>query len=48
MTDPAAVKSYIRFFIQHIYRKQTGLTPEEAHVISLLGSGDDDAVLKDS
>ena len=33
--------------MQVIYRKQTGLTPEEEHVISFLGSGNDDAVLEE-
>ena len=33
LTDPAAVRKYMQFFMQEIYRKQQGLTPEE-YVIS--------------
>ena len=35
LTDPAAVR---RYFMQEIYNKQDGLTPEEEHVISFLES----------
>ena len=34
-------------FMQEIYKKQHGLTPEEEHVISFLGSDNDDAVLEE-
>ena len=34
LTDPAAMRKYMQFFMQDIYRKQTGLTPEEKHVIA--------------
>ena len=45
-TDPAAVRKYMQLFMQEIYRKQNGLTPEEEHFISFLGS-DNDAVLEE-
>ena len=47
LTDPAAVRKYMQFFMQEIYRKQQGLTPEKEHVISFLGSDNDDAVLEE-
>ena len=37
----------MQFFMQEIYRKQQGLTPEEEHVISFLGSDNDDVVLEE-
>ena len=45
LTDPAAVRKYMQYFMQEIYKKQQGLTPEEEHVISFLRSDNDDAVL---
>ena len=47
LTDPAAVRKYMQFFMQEIYSKQQGLSPEEEHVISFLGSGNDDKVLEE-
>ena len=47
LIDPAAVRKYMQYFMQEIYKKQHGLTPEEEHVISFLGSDNDDAVLEE-
>jgi hypothetical protein len=47
LTDSEAVRKYMQYFMQEIYRKQPGLTPEEEHLISFLGSGNDDAVLEE-
>ena len=33
--------------MQDIYRKQTGITPEEEHAVSFPSSSNDDAVLKE-
>ena len=35
----------MRYFMQDIYNKQEGLTPEEEHVISFLGRDEDHRVL---
>ena len=37
----------MQLFMQEIYRKQNGLIPEKEHMVSFLGSGNDDAVLKE-
>ena len=42
-----SVRKYMQYFMQEIYKKQHGLTPEEEHVISFLGSDNDDAVLEE-
>ena len=47
LTDPAAVRRYMRYFMQVIYNKQEGLTPEEEHVISFLGRDEDHKVLEE-
>merc|ERR1711940_205788 len=47
LTDPAAVRSYMRHYMQDIYTKQQGLTPEEEHVISFLGGDNDNKVLEE-
>ena len=33
LTDPAAIRKYMQHFMQDIYRKQHGLTPEETRDI---------------
>ena len=45
LTDSAAVRRYMRYFMQEIYNKQEGLTPEEEHVISFLGRNEIHRVL---
>ena len=45
LTDPAAVRRYMRYFMQEIYNKQEGLTPEEEYVMSFLGRDEDHRVL---
>ena len=47
LTDPVAVRRYMRYFMQDIYNKQEGLTPEEEHVISFLGRDGDNKVLEE-
>ena len=37
----------MRFYMQEIYTKQQGLTPEEEQVISFLGSKNDHNVLEE-
>jgi hypothetical protein len=47
LTYRAAVRQYMQYFMQEIYRNQPGLTPEEEHVISFLGFDNGDVVLEE-
>ena len=45
LTDPKEVRKFMTKHMQNIYKHQANLTPEAEHVVSFLGSGNDQSVL---
>ena len=45
LTDPEEVRAFMRKHRQVIYKHQKNLTPEAEHVVSFLGSNQDQNVL---
>ena len=45
LTEPKEVRAFMRNHMQEIYKHQKNLTPEAEHVISFLGTNQDQNVL---
>ena len=47
LTNPKEVRKHMRHFMESIYKKQNGLTPEKEHILSFLGKDEDDEVIRE-
>lgn len=47
LTDPKAVRQHMKYFMETIYKKQNGLTPEKEHILSFLGNNNDNDVIEE-